>query len=158
MKKANKKVPRFPDFFSLSKCKYTKDLKEPQFLLKFTKNTKTESFLTFAQHNTQHNLLNYVDPTTFNIMTLSVTAFSIMTLSIMGLFATLRIIDTLHKWQWVSCLIFCYAECRYVECHYAERRGAIMTLGITALSIKIVELRWVPFCCLSWCWVEWHPL
>ncbi len=24
----------------------------------------------------------------------------------------------------VSCLIYCYAECRYGECHYAECRGA----------------------------------
>ncbi len=94
MKKANKKVPRFPDFFSLSKCKDTKDLKEPHFLLKFTKNTKTESLLTFAQHNTQHNVLNYDGATTFSLMTLSVTTFSVMTLSIMGLFATLSKIDT----------------------------------------------------------------
>ena len=73
---------------------------------------------------------------------------SAMTLRIKGLFVTLSMMKLIIKWLfvtvnindtqqnndlilcWVSCFIFCYAECPYAECpydecRYAECRGAI---------------------------------
>jgi hypothetical protein len=58
-----------------------------------------------------------------------------MALSIMGLFATLSIIDTEHLF---NCYVECrYAKCRYAECHGAHSISAIAVLINTVLSRKM---------------------
>ncbi len=78
------------------------------------------------------------DETAFSISTLS-----IMTLSVRGLYVTLSISDSQHKWHstlqlwhyaechYAECRVLfiimaeCHcAECHYAECHYAECRSA----------------------------------
>jgi hypothetical protein len=53
-----------------------------------------------------------------------------MTFSIMASFVTPSINDTRQhyaecRYDGVSCLIYCYADCRYVKCCHAECRGAV---------------------------------
>ncbi len=86
-------------------------------------------------------------------MTFSITTFSIRTLSIMGLFVTLSIIDTTQitlsinsitalRWVslcWVTCLIYCYAECHYTEWSYCW-----------------MTLCWMSLCWVLLCWMPWR--
>ncbi len=83
-------------------------------------------------------------PSGVGAMTLIITTFSIMTLSIMGLFVTLSINGTQHKWHAAQLTISIETLC--IECHYAERYYAgcyisfIVMLNVVMLSVVILSV------------------
>ncbi len=90
---------------------------------------------------------------TLNITALSLTTFSIMRLSIKGLFVTLNISDSQHKWD--SALIcsavmlnvvmlsvafyYHHAECHYAKCRCAECRSAFLNCNTFSVAPSVTN-------------------
>jgi hypothetical protein len=90
---------------------------------------------------------------TLSITTLYLTTFSIMRLSIKGLFVTLNISDTQHKWD--SALIcsaimlnvimlsvafyYHHAECHYDKCRCAECRSAFLNCNTLSVTNNVLK-------------------
>ncbi len=75
----------------------------------------------------------------------------VLTLSTKGLFATLSINDTQHSSTlqlcWVSCFIYCYAQCHYAECWRpstlaGNTKGGSITVPLTSSLTGLESAVW----------------